>query len=78
MDTLRDIRLGLREQHMIHDGTDHTKGIRPLAGGVTSCAVGRVYYCYRCQSLLVIAGSTLGTVARTVEWFSTMVTMYNV
>ena len=26
-------RLGLREQHMIHDGTDHTKGIRPLAGG---------------------------------------------
>ena len=70
--------LGLREQHMIHDGTDHTKGIRPSAGGVTSCAVGRVYYCYRCQSLLVIAGSTLGTVARTVEWFSAMVTMYNV
>ena len=27
---------------MIHDGTDHTKGIRPSAGGVTSCAVGRV------------------------------------
>ena len=48
----------------------------PRRGGVTSCAVGRVYYCYyRCQSLLVIVGSTLGTMAKTVEWFSAMVAM---
>ena len=36
---------------------------------------GELYCCYRCQSLLVTAGSTLGTMAKTVEWFSAMVAM---
>ena len=56
------------------------EGIHPTAGGggVTSCGVRQVFCCYRCQSLLVVAGSILGTMAMTVDWFSAMVMLGSV
>ena len=54
------------------------QGNPSLGGGVSNPVLLGEYCCYRCQSLLVIAGSTLGTVAKTVEWFSAMVAMDDV
>ena len=56
---------------MIHEGTDHTEGIRPSARGCPIPVLsGELCIAAGVCPIQFVVGSTLGTMAGTVEWFS--------